>query len=301
MKLRNFVTILSLGLATTAMLTSCGPSKSEWEQAQSTIDSLQHLNDIQRWDLQEISGFVGSVNESLDSIAEQEMELVYAREDAEGNKLSRRQVMDNLVKFEMLLQRQHAHILSLQDSLANMSSSDASSRSKVLQLTKMVNFLKTQLAEKQEQISKLESEIESNKRDIADLRRNITDLNQNVNDLETSNKTLAETTANQDIMLNTGYVIIDTHKSLVAKNLATKRHWGKSAKANLSGFDKSLFTKIDIRQQTTFTISGKKCNVLSGNPEGSYRVTETGKKSFTLEVIDIPTFWSIPYLIIETD
>lgn len=299
MKIKFFVAASALCFA--ALFSACGPSKAEWEQAQLRIDSLQHINDMQRLDLQEISGFVGSVNESIDSIAQQEMELVYARENAEGEPLTRRQVMDNLAKFEMLLQRQHAHIMGLQDSLANIKASDAASRSKVLQLTKMIDFLNAQLAEKQERISELEAEIQSNKRSIADLQRNVSNLNQNVSDLESSNQALVEAAAAQDQMLNTGYYIVDTHKNLVKKDLATKRSIVSSSKARLDGFDKSLFTAVDIRQTTTFTFSGKKYKILSGNPENSYRITETSKNSYTLEVTNPTSFWTVPYLIIETD
>lgn len=272
-------------------LTACGPSQAEYDLAIQQADSLRILADNQRWDLMEINSFVDNINESIDSISEQELALVYGRTDEEGNRLSRRKVMENLTKFEMLLQRQHSRIQRLQDSLQNMQGE----HNKVVQLTKMISFLNKQLAEKETEINTLKAEIASNKRDIVDLQNNVATL-------ETANRTLAETTAAQDEMLNKGYYIIDTHKNLVDKGLASKRNIVKGSKLKLDNINKSALTCIDIRNKTSFRINGKKPKVLTSNPENSYRITTNADGSSTLTITNPSVFWgTMPYLIIETD
>lgn len=299
MKKEVLLFVIPFGL--TLMFSACGPSQAEYDLAVQQADSLRRLADNQRWDLMEINSFVNCINESLDSISMQEQILVYSHTDEDGNRLSRRKVVENLSRFEMLLQRQHAHIQQLQDSLQQIAG-DPSARSKVIQLTKMITFLNKQLSDKETEINTLKAEIASNKRDIADLQKNITDLNENVAQLETANQILSETAATQDEMLNKGYYLIDTHRNLVSKGLVSKRNILKGSKLKLENLDKSAFTNIDIRNTTTFRINGKNPKVLSANPENSYRIVSNSDGTSTLTILDINSFWnSMPYLIIETD
>lgn len=298
---RNTI-LLPLFASLLLSISACGPSQAEYEAERERADSIQRIAEIQRLDLMEITSFVDDVNQSLDSISQQEMELVFARTNSDGVALSRYEVMSNLSKFQMMLQRQHARILSLQDSLYNLSLSANASKSQVLKLTKMITYLNKQLEEKEAEVTSLKAEIASNKRDIADLQRNVADLNQNVADLESANQALTEATSEQEKMLNKGYYIIDSHKNLVDKGIVSKRNILRGSKMKLDNIDKSLFNSIDIRNQTTFNINGRKPKILTSHPESSYQITPNSDKTSTLKIINPSSFWgTMPYLIIETD
>ena len=141
MKLNTLLLPLFAGLLLS--ISACGPSRSEYEAERERADSLQRLSEIQRLDLMEINSFVDDVNQSLDSISQQEMELVFARTNSDGVALTRHEVMSNLSKFQMMLQRQHARILTLQDSLHNLSLSENASKSQVVKLTKMMQHCRS--------------------------------------------------------------------------------------------------------------------------------------------------------------
>ena len=253
MKLNTLLLPLFAGLLLS--ISACGPSRSEYEAERERADSLQRLSEIQRLDLMEINSFVDDVNQSLDSISQQEMELVFARTNSDGVALTRHEVMSNLSKFQMMLQRQHARILTLQDSLHNLSLSENASKSQVVKLTKMIAYLNKQLEEKEAEVTSLKAEIASNRRNIADLQRNVEDLNQNVSDLESANLVLSEATAEKDKMIYRGYYIIDTHKNLVDKGIASKRNILKGSKMKLDNINKNLLKSVDTRTQTTFQLN----------------------------------------------
>ena len=123
-----------------------------------------------------------------------------------------------------------------------------------------------------------------------------------MSNLESANLALSEATAEKDKMIYRGYYIIDTHKNLVDKGIASKRNILKGSKMKLDNINKNLLKSVDTRTQTTFQINGRKPRVLTTHPDGSYQILSNADGSSTLKVLNTASFWgTMPYLIIETD
>jgi predicted RNase H-like nuclease (RuvC/YqgF family) len=105
-----------------------------------------------------------------------------------------------------------------------------------------------------------------------------------------------QTISEQDEALNTAYYIIGTSKELSKSGVI-----GKGDRI-LGDFNKSLFTKIDIRKTTEIPILMKKAKVLSNHPTSSYKLIGDKKTVQALEITDYKAFWSnVKYLVILVD
>ena len=164
---------------------------------------------------------------------------------------------------------------------------------------KTITALKKQIEEKDQAIATLTEELEQRNYDISVLQENVSKLNTQVTTLEEESKVKDETIEAQTNLLNEAYVCIGTTKSL--KELGVmKGGFLKKAKLNMSEVNPSAFTKIDIRNTTSFNIPGKKPEILTQAPAGSYTIKANGDGTSTLTVTDPEKFWSMTnYLVVR--
>jgi hypothetical protein len=100
-------------------------------------------------------------------------------------------------------------------------------------------------------------------------------------------------------ILNEAYICFGTTKMLKDAGVLSGGFL-KKAKLNMSQVNPSVFTKIDIRQQNSFKIAGKKPEILTQVPAGSYKITDNGDGTSTLTVTDTEKFWSMSnYLVVR--
>ena len=67
-------------------------------------------------------------------------------------------------------------------------------------------------------------------------------------------------------------------------------------------FNKTLFTKIDIRNVTEISILSKKAKILSSHPSSSYKFSGDKKIIQALKINDYKAFWAnSKYLVIMVD
>lgn len=253
-------------------------------------DSIMEVNSRQQKELESLTTVMDIISTSLDSIARQE-QLIYFSE--KGDRLSKRDVLDNLRYFEELLERQRKQIGRLQDSLQYTNSPSTG------KFTNIVAFLNQQLDEKDKTIQTLRKNLSKKNVDISKLQVRIDTLQKSVSSLVKKNEVQIQALSTQDMMLNEGYVKVGTRQELQAKNLLTGNFFKR--KVNYSNLNKSDFTKVDIRSFTEIRLNSKRPKILTAMPESSYRF-EKDSEGATLYITNPTEFWSVSnYLIIQTN
>ena len=161
------------------------------------------------------------------------------------------------------------------------------------QLRKTVDRLMKQLDEKDQQLQQLREELDAKDIHISELDETINHLNTRVTRLKTDNSQKEQTISNQDKQLNTAWFVFGTKSEL------KEQHILESGKVLQSNFNKSYFTKIDIRVDKEIKLYSKSAKLLTTHPAGSYTLTQDANKQYVLQITNPEIFWSTSkYLVI---
>lgn len=265
-------------------ITGCSQRKQAPAVDYATTDSLQQI--IAQRD-NEINDMMGTLNEITDGFrqineAENRVNIV---KDGEGTNRTQ-QIKENMRFISSTMQRNRELIKKLQQQLRD-------SRFNGDELKKTIANLTQQLDEKDQQLQQLRSELDSKDIHIAELDETINNLNTNVSDLKTESAAKSETISAQDKQLNTAWFVYGTKRELKAQHILVD---GKVLESN---FNKSYFTKIDIRVDKEIKLYSKSARVLTSHPSGSYTLTRDASGQYILRVTNPQTFWSTSkYLVV---
>ena len=273
-------------------MASCNSSGGD----KSVVEERDSLLEVSRQQAQLLDGMNMTLDEitlMMDSINQSEGNLFLAGGGKEVTN-DRERIKNNIHAFESLLARQKEKIkaleLKLKDSGANAD-----------KLQGVINLMKNQIAQKDQEIASLRSQLADSNRSIAELRNNVATLKENVTTLNQKNAVQKETLEAQDKMINECYYLVAGKKQLKAMGIVSGGNIFKKSKANLSNLPTERFNPVDIRKFRQIHIEGKKVKLLSPAPAGSYTLAEDGN-GYTLSVIDATAFWSISnYLVIQAD
>jgi hypothetical protein len=267
---------------------ACGrAAKKEAEALKARNDSLL-AQTVQKDEA--INEFIRSVNDvqlMLDTIKMKENLINLSTQQSGELQVSAKDQIKNDITsiYGLLLKNKHQlDVLTRQLKASGM---------KVTELQVMVARLTKDIAEKNKEIEVLRDRLA--KMDIVVETTNLK-LDTLTNIVKTQSNQLndqSQTISGQDAALNTAYYIIGTSKELSKNGVI-----GKGDRI-LGDFNKSLFTKIDIRNVTEIPILSKKAKVLSNHPTTSYKLTGDKKIIQALEITDYKAFWSnVKYLVI---
>lgn len=308
--MKKYAKLLSLAISLSALfvgLISCG-GDSTGDAVLTRMDSLQQVAETKTRQYDDLSMFMTTIAQSLDSIAYAEDMLVKVA-NPETGETSREAIRNQVNMFAELIQRQKARIAALTDSLSARGNTNGADMEQIKKLNGIIDFLNLQLDAKDQELKSLQSQLSSSKASVAQLsqsvsslKSNVSTLKQNVATLETKNEKLDEALTTQDEVINEGYIKIGTKKDLEAAGVLTKGGLFKKRKVNYSGFSGGGFQRVDIRHATSIPFSGKKAKLLTAAPGGSYSLSETSKGHWVLTISNPTSFWSISnYCIIQTD
>lgn len=278
-------------------LYSCGNSSSEIIKLIAERDSLRTMSNNQADRIKNYEQTVSLLNSTLDSIAYEE-QMIFVNIDNREVPVTKDVVRQNLLRYESILKQQSDRIKELENKLK--ASNDSTSHS--LQL---IAHLREQIEVKNAQISQLKQELEKKNVDIARLQEQvesqrsiIVSQTSTINELNERTQKQNEALAKQDAILNNGYILIATKSELIKKGIINKK--GKLNSDTV--LDRSIFKKINIRNQTEFSFTAKKPRILTNMPPSSYELTTDGNKNFTLRILNPSDFWKISsYLVIQKD
>lgn len=258
------------------------------------FDSISQVNEHNARELSEINHVVNVISEELDSIAIMEDMIRFNTLGNEGRKPTQTEMRERLKSFSEMLSRQKQRIALLEDSLSNLNNKT------IQRYRSLVTLLNNQLEEKDRTINSLMTRLNSSNVRITELESSIEELTSANKELSNIAESQREALEIQNSVVNEGFVCMGSKKELQNVGLLSKSSLLTKAKVNTSGFDPSLFEKVDIRLFTELIIPAKSFTILTSMPQSSYSIERAGDTSI-LRINDPERFWSISrYLIIQT-
>lgn len=160
-------------------------------------------------------------------------------------------------------------------------------------LKKTIDNLVAELEEKDNQLQQLRAELDAKNIHISELDQTISSLNSNVSDLKTESSQKSATIQAQDKQLNTAWFVFGTKKELKEQRIID------GSRVLESNFNKSYFTKIDIRVEKEIKLYSKYAKILTMHPSDSYTLQKDANKQYVLRITNPQIFWSTSkYLVI---
>ena len=266
--------------------TACKDSKTEQSvPGVSQVDSLQRIINQKNSDINDMMGLFNDIEEGFRQINEAESRVNLAKSGEGANRGQR--IRENVQFIQQRLARNRELIEKLRQQLRESSV-------KGDQLKRSLDNLVKQLEEKDAELKDLRAQLEAKDIHIAELDQTISSLNTDVNNLKGESAQKTQTINTQDKQLNTAWFVFGTKKELKEQNILVK---GKVLQGN---FNKSYFTKIDIRVDKEIKLYSKSAKLLTMHPSSSYTLARDSKNQYVLRITNPQIFWSTSkYLVIQ--
>ncbi len=268
-----------------ASLAACGSREKSSDLASiEQSDSLQRIISQKDNEINDIMETFNQIQEGLREIneAENRVNIVKSGEGAD----KRHQIIENIQFISSTMKQNRALIAKLRQQLREGSV-------KGDQLKKTIDNLVKQLDEKDLQLRQLRAELDAKDIHIAALDETINNLNSNVSNLRTESSQKTETINAQDKQLNTAWFVFGTKKELKEQRIIDGN------KVLESNFNKSYFTKIDIRIEKEVKLFSKSAKILTMHPSSSYTLERDANNMYVLRITNPQLFWSTSkYLVI---
>lgn len=273
-------------LALTALLaTSCKQEPRTAPLAEtSQRDSLQKIIDQKDNEINDMMATLNQIQDGFREIAEAENRLSIVKDGERTNKAQ--QIRENIQFISNTMKQNRELIAKLRQQLR-----ESSVKGDALKAT--IDGLVKQLEEKDQQLQQLRAELDSKDIHISELDETINNLNTHVENLTTESKQKSETISTQDKQLNTAWFVFGTKKEL------KEQHIIEGDRVLQSNFNKSYFTKIDIRVDKEIKLYSKSARLLTMHPSSSYTLQQDANKQYVLRITNPQLFWSTSkYLVV---
>ncbi len=247
-------------------------------------DSLQRIIAQKDNEINDMLETFNQIEDGLREITEAENRLNVVKDGEGANK--RKQIIENIQFITNTMKQNRELIAKLRQQMRESSV-------KGEQMRKAIDGLVQQLDEKDQQLRQLRAELDAKDIHIAELDQTIGNLNQSVSDLRSESSQKTETITAQDKQLNTAWFVYGTKKELKDQNIID------GSRVLESNFNKSYFTKIDIRVEKEIKLYSKSAKILTMHPSSSYVLDRDANKQYTLRITNPQIFWSTSkYLVI---
>lgn len=248
-------------------------------------DSLQKIIDQKDNEINDMMETFNQIQDGLREISEAENRVTIAK-DGEGSN-TRQQMLENIQFISSTMKQNRALLDKLRQQLRESSL-------KGDQLRRTIDGLVAQINEKEQQLKELRAELDAKNIHIAELDKTISGLNENVSSLQEESTRKTEKINDQDAQLNTAWFAFGTKSEL------KDQHIIDGSKVLQSNFNKSYFTKIDIRVQKEIKLYSKSAKILTMHPSSSYTLQQDANKQYILRISNPELFWSTSkYLVIQ--
>ena len=276
--------LLMMACLAAFVLTGCNDGKNNAANNAAQADSLNSIIAQKDSELNDMLGTLNEIEDGLNQINEAENRVVLLKN---GEGATKRQKLKEDVQFIATRMKQNKELLAkLQKQLANSSIQGD-------QLKNTIENLQKQLVEKEKQLQALREELDSKDIHIAALDETINNLNTKTSNLTKESSKKTEVINAQDKQLNTAWYVFGTKKEL--KN----QHIMENGKVMTGNFNKSYFTKVDIREVSEIKLYSKSAKLLTTHPSSSYTLVRDANKQYTLRITNSQIFWSTSkYLVV---
>ncbi|MBQ6652472.1 MAG: hypothetical protein IJM81_03620 [Prevotella sp.] len=282
--------IIFVGLLTLAV-TGCKEERRTPQadnQALRANDSLQRIIAQKDNEVNDMMETLNQIQDGFREINEAENRVTLAESGENADK--KQQLMENIQFITTTMKRNKELINKLQQQLRE-STFKGDQIKQTLENT-IANFTQ-QLAEKDKELQNLRAQLEAKDIHIAELDKTITDLNTNVSNLQTESSQKTETINAQDKQLNTAWYVFGTKKEL------KEQHILDGNRVLQSNFNKSYFTKIDIRTDKEIKLYSKSAKILTQHSASSYTLQPDANRQYVLRITNPQLFWSTSkYLVV---
>lgn len=277
------------------MAVSCNVERSEkYQTLLAERDSLYTEAMAAKGGFDQALNTINEIESALESVRAQENIIMMENQEGNTNK-----AVSEINAIQQTLQENRNKINDLEKQLAAQGT-----KSKALNQT--VSRLKKQLEEKDVFIANLKEELQQSREQIATLNEQVSDLNNNINELNSNldvmsvqNAAQQATIENQDAMLNTVWVCIDTQQALVEKGVVSKGGLFQASEISKQGFDQSKFMRGDKRDLDIIPLECKRFKIMTSHPENSYQINDGEQDAKILQILDKEAFWSMSnYLVV---
>ena len=248
-------------------------------------DSLQKIIAQKDNEISDMMGTLNEIQEGFREINEAENRVNVVKDGEGSNKAQ--EIREDVQFISNAMKRNRELITKLQQQLRESSL-------KGDQLKTTISNLIKQLDEKDQQLQQLRTELDAKDIHISELDETINNLNTNVTSLKTENTEKTQTISTQDQQLNTAWYVFGTKEEL------KDQHIYEGGGATLHGnFNKSYFTKIDIRVDKEIKLYSKNAKILTQHPSSSYTLQRDANKMYILRITNPEIFWSTSkYLVV---
>ena len=247
-------------------------------------DSLQKIIAEKDNEINDMMETLNQIQDGFREINEAENRVNIVK-DGEGSN-RRQQLMENIRFIANTMKENRTLIAKLRQQRR-----ESSYRGE--QFKKTIDNLVQELESKDQQLRQLRAELDAKDIHISELDATINTLNTNVSDLKDENQKKDETINTQDKQLNTAWYVFGTKKELKEQRIIDGN------KVLESNFNKSYFTKIDIRVDKEIKLVSKYAKILTMHPSGSYTLQRNANKQYVLRITNPPIFWSTSkYLVV---
>lgn len=267
-------------------LASCNNGKNPSDQANvNQSDSLNGIIAQKDSEINDLMGTLNDIEEGFQQISEAENRVSLIKNGEGANK--KQQLKEDVQFIANRMKQNRELVAKLEKQLANGTIQGD-------QLKKTIQNLQKQLQEKDKQLQALRAELDSKDIHIAELDETINNLHTKSNRLTSVNRQQSETINSQDKQINTAWYVFGTKKEL------KDQHIIEGGKVMTGNFNKSYFTKVDIRDISEIKLMSKSAKVLTTHPSSTYTLVRDANKQYTLRITNPQIFWSTSkYLVVQ--
>nr|MBP7472627.1 hypothetical protein [Prevotella sp.] len=277
--------LLFMACLFTLVLTGCSDKKPNPNLAvMQQKDSLNQIISQKNTEIDSMMATLNLVEDGFREINEAENRVNIAK-DGEGASKSA-QLRENIKFISNRMKQNKALIAKLQRQLKNSSFKNTKLKETIENLTK-------QLEEKDKQLQDLRVELDAKDIHITELDETINNLITTAGNLSADNEKKDETITSQDKQLNTAWFAYGTKQELKEQEIYVK---GKVLQGT---FNRTYFTKIDIRSAKEIKLYSKSAKMLTVHPSSSYSLVLDSGKQYVLKITNPQLFWSTSkYLVV---
>ena len=280
--MRKIFSILAFAL----LLISCQEKKSVpvMENSNSVRDSLQQVIDFKDREINDILGTMNEIQEGFRLINAAEGRMSIIKSGEATNKTE--QIRENIRDISEMMEHNRELIAKLRQQVR-----ESSVRSE--QFKTVIDNLVQQLEDNDANLQKLQTELQEKDIHIAELDQTVASLSSSIASLKEESSSKSETIIAQDKQINTAWYVFGTKKELQSQNIYEK---GRVLQSN---FNKSYFTKIDIRIEKEIKLYSKSVKIMTAHPSNSYQLIRDANKQYVLRINNPQSFWSTSkYLVV---
>ena len=237
--------------------------------------------------LMEAAQIMNEIETNLSQIAYEEGRIRIQTQNIEAGEDPKQFILEEINAINELRLSNENKIASLNAQLARSKKKLKNSENHNLALAQIVETLQTQIAEKDKEIEGLKTQLAN--------------LDAEYSEMFDAYLEMAETADEREIALNRAYYSYGTTKELKENGVITKEGGvigiGRVKKLK-EDFNADYFEEIDITQTKTIDIVGKKAELITTHPVGSYTLDQQDEKA-VLNITDASMFWSASkYLVV---